>query len=84
MIWQVTHPIQLSVLLDQYRTAREERHAGTSRRAQASAGLLVVGIQQRLLSSTEAFAPVASLCIAGAGEVPSIPGSVAEGNRHAT
>jgi superfamily II DNA or RNA helicase len=46
----------LSRLLDEYRTAREERFAKTSRRAQAAAGLLVVGLQQRLLSSTEAFA----------------------------
>ena len=48
--------IRLSELLDQYRTAREERHAATSRKAQAAAGLLVVGLQQRLLSSIEAFA----------------------------
>lgn len=46
----------LSRLLDEYRTAREERFAATSRRAQAAAGLLVVGLQQRLLSSIEAFA----------------------------
>ena len=46
----------LSRLLDEYRTAREQRFASTSRRAQASAGLLVVGLQQRLLSSIEAFA----------------------------
>jgi len=46
----------LSRLLDEYRTAREERFASTSRRTQASAGLLVVGLQQRLLSSIEAFA----------------------------
>jgi len=46
----------LSCLLDEYRTAREERFEGTTRRAQASSGLLVVGLQQRLLSSTEAFA----------------------------
>jgi hypothetical protein len=46
----------LSRLLDNYRTAREERFAGTARRAQAAAGLLVVGLQQRLLSSIEAFA----------------------------
>ncbi len=45
----------LSQLLDEYRTAREERFACTTRRAQAAAGLLVVGLQQRLLSSTEAF-----------------------------
>src|SRR5687767_2386906 len=47
--------LMLSRLLDEYRTAREERFASTSRRAQASAGLLVVGLQQRLLSSVEAF-----------------------------
>ena len=46
----------LSRLLDEYRSAREERFASTTRRAQAAAGLLVVGLQQRLLSSTEAFA----------------------------
>jgi hypothetical protein len=46
----------LSRLLDEYRTARELRFAGMTRRAQAAAGLLVVGLQQRLLSSIEAFA----------------------------
>jgi len=46
----------LSRLLDEYRTVREERFASTTRRAQAAAGLLVVGLQQRLLSSIEAFA----------------------------
>jgi superfamily II DNA or RNA helicase len=48
--------LELSRLLDDYRTAREERFASTTRRAQAAAGLLVVGLQQRLLSSIEAFA----------------------------
>jgi superfamily II DNA or RNA helicase len=48
--------LALSRLLDEYRTVREERFASTSRKAQASAGLLVVGLQQRLLSSIEAFA----------------------------
>ena len=48
--------LELSRLLDEYRTTREERHAATSKKAQASAGLLAVGLQQRLLSSTEAFA----------------------------
>lgn len=48
--------LALSRLLDQYRSAREERFATTSRRAQAAASLLVVGLQQRLLSSIEAFA----------------------------
>src|SRR5450755_3456168 len=45
--------LALSRLLDEYRTAREERFASTTRRAQAAAGLLVVGLQQRLLSSIE-------------------------------
>lgn len=48
--------IELSQLLDQYRLAREERFAGATKRSQAAAGLLVVGLQQRLLSSIEAFA----------------------------
>ncbi len=48
--------LALSRLLDEYRTAREERFASTTRRTQAAAGLLVVGLQQRLLSSIEAFA----------------------------
>jgi superfamily II DNA or RNA helicase len=48
--------LMLSRLIDEYRTAREERFANTTRRAQAAAGLLVVGLQQRLLSSIEAFA----------------------------
>lgn len=46
----------LSHLLDEYRSVREERFSVTSRRTQASAGLMVVGLQQRLLSSIEAFA----------------------------
>ncbi len=48
--------LALSRLLDEYRTAREERHAAASARNRAAAGLLVVGLQQRLLSSVEAFA----------------------------
>ena len=48
--------LELSRLLDEYRTAREKRLASTTSRAQAAAGLLVVGLQQRLLSSIEAFA----------------------------
>lgn len=48
--------LRLSELLDEYRTVREQRLASGSARAQASAGLLVVGLQQRLLSSIEAFA----------------------------
>lgn len=46
----------LSRLLDEYRTIREQRLATASKRAQTAAGLLVVGLQQRLLSSIEAFA----------------------------
>jgi SNF2 family DNA or RNA helicase len=46
----------LSRLLDQYRELREERLSTESKRKQAAAGLLVVGLQQRLLSSIEAFA----------------------------
>ena len=46
----------LSRLLDEYRTVRDERLAGASGRARAAAGLLAVGLQQRLLSSIEAFA----------------------------
>ena len=46
----------LSRLLDDYRDVREQRHAADSPAARAAAGLLVVGLQQRLLSSVEAFA----------------------------
>ena len=46
----------LSGLLDEYRTTRERRHENASNKARAAAGLLVVGLQQRLLSSIEAFA----------------------------
>lgn len=48
--------IVLSRLLDEYRSLRERRFAGTARRTRAAAGLLLVGLQQRLLSSIEAFA----------------------------
>ena len=48
--------LALSHLLDRYRALREERHAQAPAGARAAAGLLVVGLQQRLLSSTEAFA----------------------------
>ena len=46
----------LSRLLDEYRTIREKRFEATTAKAQAAAGLLMVGLQQRLLSSIEAFA----------------------------
>ena len=46
----------LSRMLDEYRTVRAERFGSATARSQAAAGLLVVGLQQRLLSSIEAFA----------------------------
>jgi SNF2 family DNA or RNA helicase len=48
--------LRLSALLDQYRRLREQRLSGESKRNQAAAGLLITGLQQRLLSSIEAFA----------------------------
>ena len=46
----------LSRLLDEYRGLREERLKKATARTRAAAALLVVGLQQRLLSSIEAFA----------------------------
>ena len=46
----------LSRLLDQYRSLREKRFRGARARVRAAAALLVIGLQQRLLSSIEAFA----------------------------
>ncbi|HRY14942.1 MAG: DISARM system SNF2-like helicase DrmD [Candidatus Competibacteraceae bacterium] len=48
--------LALSRLLNQYRELRERRLQKASRRQQAASGLLLVGLQQRLLSSIEAFA----------------------------
>ncbi len=48
--------LQLSQLLDEYRNTQEKRLSSQSKRAQASSGLLIVGLQKRLLSSIEAFA----------------------------
>ncbi len=48
--------LQLSRLLDEYRTAREERYGSEPNRVRHAAGLMAVGLQQRLLSSIEAFA----------------------------
>jgi superfamily II DNA or RNA helicase len=48
--------LRLASLLDDYRKLREERLSGETRRKQAAAGLLITGLQQRLLSSVEAFA----------------------------
>jgi superfamily II DNA or RNA helicase len=46
----------LSQLLDQYREVRQRRLANATKRQQAEALLLISGLQQRLLSSIEAFA----------------------------
>ena len=43
-------------MLDEYREVRDQRLAGESKRVQTSSGLLICGLQQRLLSSIEAFA----------------------------
>ena len=48
--------LALSRLLDTYRTAREQRYATEPARVRYAAALLTVGLQQRLLSSIEAFA----------------------------
>jgi ERCC4-related helicase len=48
--------LQLAKLLDDYRVRREERLSDETARRQAAAGLLIVNLQQRLLSSVEAFA----------------------------
>ena len=48
--------LTLCSLLDQYRQLREQRLSGETKRKQAAAGLLIIGLQQRLLSSVEAFA----------------------------
>lgn len=47
--------LKLFVLLDEYRLLREERLADQSKKIQASSALLLSGLQQRLLSSIEAF-----------------------------
>jgi len=46
----------LSRLLNEYRDLREQRFARATTKQQASAALLTIGLQQRLLSSIEAFA----------------------------
>jgi superfamily II DNA or RNA helicase len=51
-----TPELLLARLLDEYRQLRETRLASASRREQAAAALVVIGLQQRLLSSVEAFA----------------------------
>ncbi len=51
----------LSKLLDQYREVRTQRMMRASKRKQAEAALLVSGLQQRLLSSIDAFARTAKV-----------------------
>ena len=48
--------LELSRLLDQYRELRERRFGSAARSRRTAAALLTVGLQQRLLSSIEAFA----------------------------
>lgn len=48
--------LRLFALLDEYRQLREQRLKDETKRKQAAAGLLITGLQQRLLSSIEAFA----------------------------
>jgi SNF2 family DNA or RNA helicase len=47
--------LRLAALLDEYRGTRELRLSGETRRTQSASGLLICGLQQRLLSSVEAF-----------------------------
>ena len=65
----------LSGLLDEYRTAREQRYASESNRVRFAAGLMAVGLQQRLLSSIEAFAPQSQ------GAPPDRPAPLGQGAR---
>jgi superfamily II DNA or RNA helicase len=51
-----TPELKLSKLLDEYRQVRQLRMSGATKRKQAEASLLVSHLQQRLLSSVEAFA----------------------------
>lgn len=51
-----TAELKLFELLDQYRELREQRLKGETKRKQAAAALLISGLQQRLLSSVDAFA----------------------------
>ena len=48
--------LKLMALLDQYRQKREFRMSAETRRVQVASGLLLSSLQQRLLSSIEAFA----------------------------
>ena len=50
-----TPELELARLLAEYREARLQRLAGSSKRAQAASGLLLCSLQQRLFSSIKAF-----------------------------
>jgi superfamily II DNA/RNA helicase len=68
--------LALSRLLQQYRKARERRLMGATRSQQASAMLVVVSLQKRLLSSIEAFVRTLDVHRDGmlkvAGKVPAV------------
>ncbi len=53
--------LTLMTMLNQYRDLRERRMQSQNKRQQAAAGLLITGLQQRLLSSIEAFARTLSV-----------------------
>jgi len=48
--------LELTRLLDEYRTLREQRLSAETKRVQSASGLLISNLQQRLFSSIEAFA----------------------------
>ncbi len=56
-----TPELLLSRLLDEYRQVRQLRMSGATKRKQAEASLLVSHLQQRLLSSVDAFARTLSV-----------------------
>jgi hypothetical protein len=72
--------LTLSHLLEEYRLAREARLAGATRAQQATAMLVVMALQKRLLSSIEAFArtlevhrrSMAAASAAAPGKVPTV------------
>lgn len=60
-----TPELKLSELLDAYRELRRQHLASESKRTQAASGLLMCGLQKRLLSSVEAFARTLQVHIRG-------------------
>ncbi len=53
---ETSRELQLAALLSEYGEVLAERLGGASKRTQATSGLLLSGLQQRLFSSVEAFA----------------------------